>query len=137
MSPVHHLAAFGEAIVAAMLADGWRLGNNADYRPDLALDTAQLFEFIGDTQINEWTELPTYYGGDADAAQAGFAKRLDQAISNDGLLRCCAAASSTLVAGPEMCLGTRRECVWAARKAVRALPRLVELRLPRTNTSTA
>ena len=30
-----------------MLADGWRLGSNADYRPDLALDTAQLFEFIG------------------------------------------------------------------------------------------
>jgi type I restriction enzyme, R subunit len=86
MSPVHHEAVFGEAIVAAMLADGWRLGNNADYRPDLALDTAQLFEFIGDTQIKEWTELLTYYGGDADAAQAGFAKRLDQAISNDGLL---------------------------------------------------
>src|SRR5690606_13972681 len=86
MSPVHYESAFGEAIVQAMLAGGWRLGNNADYRPDLALDTAQLFEFIGATQIKEWNELLPFYGGDANAAQAGFARRLDQAISNDGLL---------------------------------------------------
>jgi type I restriction enzyme R subunit len=86
VSPVRHEAVFGEAIVAAMLAGGWRLGSNADYRRDLALDTAQLFEFIGDTQIDEWHELLTFYGGDATAAQAGFARRLDQAISGDGLL---------------------------------------------------
>ena len=48
-----------EAIVAAMLADGWRLGSNADYRPDLALDTAQLFEFIGDTQVEAVRPLQT------------------------------------------------------------------------------
>src|SRR5690606_39737533 len=86
MSPVYHESAFGEAIVEAMLANGWRLGNNADYRPDLALDTAQLFEFIGATQIREWNDLLPFYGGDANAAQAGFAKRLDQAISSGGLL---------------------------------------------------
>jgi hypothetical protein len=78
MSPVHHEAAFGEVIASAMLADGWRLGSNADYRPDLALDTAQLFEFIGDTQIDEWNELLTYYGGDADAAQAAW--RMEQML---------------------------------------------------------
>jgi type I restriction enzyme, R subunit len=40
MSPVHHEAVFGEAIVAAMLAGGWRLGDSAGYRPDLALVTS-------------------------------------------------------------------------------------------------
>jgi type I restriction enzyme R subunit len=50
------------------------------------LDTGQLFIFIGATQAAEWEDLVTYYGGDRDAAQRGFAKRLDQAITNDGLL---------------------------------------------------
>lgn len=87
MSPVHHESVFGDAIVAALLASGWQLGSNTDYRPDLGLDTSQLFTFIGATQPEEWAELVThYYGGDADAAQAGFAKRLDQAITADGLL---------------------------------------------------
>jgi type I restriction enzyme R subunit len=86
MSPIHHESAFGGAIVASLLAGGWELGNNADYRADLGLDTAQLFTFIGATQAAEWEELVTFYGGDRDAAQSGFAKRLDQAITNDGLL---------------------------------------------------
>jgi type I restriction enzyme R subunit len=46
-----------------------------------------LFEFTGDTQARQWHELLGYYGSDPDAAQRGFAKRLDQAISNDGLLQ--------------------------------------------------
>jgi type I restriction enzyme R subunit len=73
-------------IVASLLAGGWELGSNADYRADLGLDTSQLFTFIGATQAAEWKELVDYYGGDPDAAQRGFVKRLDQAITNDGLL---------------------------------------------------
>ena len=86
MSPVHHESVFGDAIVAALLRNGWELGNPADYRPELGLDTRQLFTFIGATQAAEWEELVTFYGGDRDAAQIGFAKRLDQAITNDGVL---------------------------------------------------
>lgn len=84
--PVHDEAAFGNAIVAALLKRGWSEGNRQDYRPQLALDTAQLFEFIGKTQADDWAELIALYGGDPNTAQAGFAKRVDQAIGTDGVL---------------------------------------------------
>ncbi|WP_089101348.1 type I restriction endonuclease subunit R [Streptomyces hyaluromycini] len=83
---VHDEAAFGNAIVAALLERGWTEGNKHDYRPQLGLDTAQLTEFIGRTQADDWAELIALYGDDANAAQAGFAKRVDQAIGTDGVL---------------------------------------------------
>ncbi|MFE3198501.1 type I restriction endonuclease subunit R [Embleya sp. NPDC059237] len=86
MSPVHHESVFGDAIIAAMLERGWCEGSSQDYRPDLGLDTSQLFTFIGATQATEWNELLSLYGNDLHAAELGFAKRLDQAISTDGLL---------------------------------------------------
>jgi type I restriction enzyme R subunit len=58
-----------------MLERGWRLDSNGDYRPELGVDTAQLFEFIGATQAEEWAELKSSYGNDPDAAQRGFARR--------------------------------------------------------------
>jgi type I restriction enzyme R subunit len=83
---VHHESVFVDHIVAHLTEnDRWELGSPADYRPELGLDTAQLFTFIGATQPEEWDELLNYYGGDADAAQLGFAKRLGQAIETDGL----------------------------------------------------
>ncbi|MEV6802093.1 DEAD/DEAH box helicase family protein [Micromonospora rifamycinica] len=86
MNAAHHESKFGDAIVAALLAGGWEIGDPADYRPDLGLDTGRLFAFIGATQAAEWEDLVTFYGGDRDAAQRGFVKRLDQAIATDGLL---------------------------------------------------
>lgn len=86
MSPVYDEAAFGGAIVSAMLQRGWAVGNPHHYQPDLGFDTAQLFEFIGATQPDAWSQLIDLYGGDPDDAQRGFAKRLDQAISADGLI---------------------------------------------------
>ncbi|MFE6226354.1 type I restriction endonuclease subunit R [Streptomyces sp. NPDC057854] len=83
--PVHRESAFGDAIVAAMTARGWREASSAGYQPDLGLDTQELFEFLGRTQAEEWHELRTIYG-DANEAQRGFARRLDQAIATDGLL---------------------------------------------------
>ncbi|MFJ3507699.1 type I restriction endonuclease subunit R [Streptomyces luteogriseus] len=84
--PVHDEAAFGNAIVAALLKGGWSEGNRQEYRPQLGLDTAQLFDFIGKTQADDWAELIALYGGDPNTAQAGFAKRVDQAIGTDGVL---------------------------------------------------
>ncbi|MFE2043771.1 type I restriction endonuclease subunit R [Streptomyces sp. NPDC059477] len=83
---VHDEAAFGNAIVAALLERGWNEGSNQHYQPHLGLDTAQLFEFIGKTQADDWDELIALYGGDVNTAQAGFAKRVDQAIATDGVL---------------------------------------------------
>ncbi|CAM00206.1 type I restriction enzyme R subunit [Saccharopolyspora erythraea NRRL 2338] len=86
MSPIHHEAVFGTAIVDAMLERGWEEGAGSDYDAELGLDTAQLFTFIGATQQAEWDELLSYYGDDADAAQRGFAQRVAKAIDNDGVL---------------------------------------------------
>ncbi|MEV4228932.1 DEAD/DEAH box helicase family protein [Streptomyces bobili] len=83
---VHDEAAFGNAIVAALLERGWSEGNKQHYQPQLGLDTAQLFEFIGKTQADDWAELIALYGGDPNTAMAGFAKRVDQAIGTDGVL---------------------------------------------------
>ena len=44
---VHRESVFGDAIVASLLASGWKLGSSADYQRDLGLDTGQLFTFIG------------------------------------------------------------------------------------------
>lgn len=86
MSPIHHEVVFGTAIVDAMLERGWELGAASDYDPELGLDTGELFTFIGATQQAEWDELLTYYGGDANAAQRGFAQRVAKAIDTDGVL---------------------------------------------------
>ncbi|MFF1357385.1 type I restriction endonuclease subunit R [Streptomyces sp. NPDC058297] len=86
MSPVHDENAFGTAIVAALCDRGWREASPEDYRPDLGLDTNELFTFIGATQPDEWYELVGIYGGSQDEAMRGFAKRLDKAISDEGLL---------------------------------------------------
>lgn len=86
MSPVHDENAFGAAIVAGLCEHGWREANPEDYRPELGLDTNELFTFIGGTQADEWYELVGIYGGDQDEAMRGFAKRLDKAITDDGLL---------------------------------------------------
>jgi type I restriction enzyme R subunit len=53
MSPVHDEHTFGNAIVAAMLDNGWRQGNPHEYRPEFGLDTGELFGFIGTTQSAE------------------------------------------------------------------------------------
>ncbi|MEV5829161.1 DEAD/DEAH box helicase family protein [Spirillospora sp. NPDC052242] len=86
MSPVHHERAFGDAIVAAMVERGWREGDPRDYRTELGLDTGELYKFIGESQAESWERLLGLYGNDPDAAQLGFAKRLDQAIAQDGVL---------------------------------------------------
>ncbi len=81
-----------ESEVADWLADhgGYepvKFGNVADqqdFRPDLGLDTMDLFAFIGATQIKQWNRLITLYGGDADAAQRLFAGRLAKQLDQRG-----------------------------------------------------
>lgn len=65
-----------------------KTGNASAGPPDFdvvrGLDTAELFAFIGATQAEEWEELRSRLGGDADAAQAKFADRLAAAIDRKG-----------------------------------------------------
>lgn len=88
MSPVHHERTFEGAVVQSMLASGWRVGSGASYRPELALDMEQLYEFIGATQAKEWHELLARYGmpGDTDLPQREFAKRVAREIDTRGAL---------------------------------------------------
>lgn len=55
-----------------------------DFQPDLGLDTADLFTFIGATQISEWERLTQLYGGDQASAQQQFAKRLAKQLDERG-----------------------------------------------------
>ncbi|MCX5295832.1 type I restriction endonuclease [Streptomyces sp. NBC_00193] len=86
MTPIHNESAFGSAIVAAMTERGWREAQPEDYQADLGLDTNELFTFLGKSQPEEWYELVSVYGGDQAEAMRGFARRLDKAIADDGLL---------------------------------------------------
>ncbi|MCX5400824.1 type I restriction endonuclease subunit R [Streptomyces sp. NBC_00102] len=85
MTAIHRESAFGDAIVAAMTERGWREARPEDYQADLGLDTHELFTFIGATQADEWNDLLAVYGS-VNEAQNGFARRLDKAITEDGLL---------------------------------------------------
>jgi type I restriction enzyme R subunit len=59
--------AFEDAIVESLVAGGgYTRGLSTHYDPALALDSAELFTFIGATQNDEWEELITRNGGDPD-----------------------------------------------------------------------
>ena len=86
-------AAF-EAHIAGWLVDygGYRrvkVGNLgaelSDFDPAAGVDTADLFEFIGATQPNEWDRLVNAgYGGDVRQARVGFVKRLASQLDRRG-----------------------------------------------------
>ncbi len=49
------------------------------------MDTADLFEFIGATQADEWERLvDSAYGGDPNQAQSGFVQRLASELDKRG-----------------------------------------------------
>ncbi|MFE1802364.1 type I restriction endonuclease subunit R [Streptomyces sp. NPDC059517] len=84
---VHHEEAFRIAIMNRLLAHSWEMGLNSDYRRDLALDTAQVFAFIGATQNKAWLNYADYYDNDPDTAQRAFAEHLAKWIDKRGTLQ--------------------------------------------------
>ncbi|MHB1738553.1 MAG: type I restriction endonuclease subunit R [Actinomycetes bacterium] len=75
---------FEDAIEAALLAGGYLKSVPSHFDPALGLDTAELFAFVGATQITEWERLLGRYGNDPDSAQRGFAKRLASELDARG-----------------------------------------------------
>jgi len=75
---------FEEAVELALLAGGYLKSFPVNFDPALGLDTSELFTFIGATQSREWESLLGRYGGDAEAAQRGFAKRLAAELDRRG-----------------------------------------------------
>jgi type I restriction enzyme R subunit len=59
-------------------------GSPTDFDSARALDTAELFQFIGATQVDAWSQLLTKYGNDPDKAQRGFADRLAKELDARG-----------------------------------------------------
>ncbi|WP_329584620.1 DEAD/DEAH box helicase family protein [Kitasatospora sp. NBC_01250] len=83
---VHTEQAFEDAIVASLLAAGWKLGQQDNYSRELALDTAYLWDFIGATQPLVLETLKAFSGGDADLAMAEFARFLARELDTRGAL---------------------------------------------------
>ena len=88
-------AAF-EAHITAWLVDHGRyrrakLGNasgESDFDGVAGLDTADLFEFIGTTQAEQWKHLvDSGYGGDETLARAGFVQRLASQLDKLGTVK--------------------------------------------------
>jgi type I restriction enzyme R subunit len=76
---------FEEAIEASLLERGGYLKSyHWDFDPFLGLDTAELFAFIGATQVKEWESLMGRYGNEPEQAQHGFAKRLESELDSRG-----------------------------------------------------
>jgi type I restriction enzyme R subunit len=63
---------------------GYAEGVASFFVPDLGIDTAELFAFIGATQIEAWDRLIMLHGGDVDTAQRAFADRLAKELDARG-----------------------------------------------------
>ena len=56
-----------------------------DFDPETGIDTADLFQFIGATQADQWNRLlDSGYGGDPNKAQSEFVKRLAGELDKRG-----------------------------------------------------
>src|SRR5260370_42652635 len=63
---------------------GYTAGAPAHFDPERGIDTAELFPFIGATQIEAWNRLIMLHGGDPDTAQRAFADRLGKELGPRG-----------------------------------------------------
>jgi type I restriction enzyme, R subunit len=63
---------------------GYAAGERDHFDPEAGLDTAQLWEFIGATQADDWHRLRMLHGGSADDAQRAFKDRLVKEIDARG-----------------------------------------------------
>ncbi len=79
--------AFEDAIVDWLVTNGgYTRGVHTNYDPAVALDTAELFTFIGATQADEWEDLVQRNGGDPDLAQRRFVDRVAKQIDERGTI---------------------------------------------------
>jgi len=77
--------AFEDAIEHWLLREGgYEKGLDSHYDRVRGLDTAELFAFIGATQIDAWNRLLALHGGDANLAQRKFADRVARQIDARG-----------------------------------------------------
>jgi type I restriction enzyme R subunit len=62
MAMVHTERAFEEAVADHLVAHGYHRGDPADFDPEIALDSAQLFAYIEASQPKQWAVLAKRHG---------------------------------------------------------------------------
>lgn len=82
----HLEEAFEAEIEAHLLAHGWYQGANTSFDRELAIDTVELFTFIGSTQSELWDTLVGRHGGEQATAQRKFKARLADELSRRGVI---------------------------------------------------
>lgn len=86
MTSVTSEKAFEEAIEQSLVSAGGFISGNPDsFNRELALDTETLFNFIKDTQKEEWNKLAEVHGADIEKK---FLYRLTQELDTRGMLDC-------------------------------------------------
>ncbi len=85
-SGVHLEEALEAAVETHLLTHDWHQGANTSYDRDLALDTVELFTFIGATQDKAWSRLISRHGGDQGTAQRKFKQRLNDECNRRGVI---------------------------------------------------
>ena len=72
-------------IEASLLSSGYVKSEPSNFNRELGIDTADLFAFIGATQVREWDNyVARGHGGDVTKAQQGFARRIANELSVRG-----------------------------------------------------
>ena len=124
MSPgVHTEFAFEERVEYELLRRGWDTSDRACMTRSLGFATAELWEFVGKTQVKKFDKLIELHGGDQATAMRAFAIRVANEVDARGVLGCAAAWGEgpggacrplLLPAGAYACRrcaqGVRREC---------------------------
>ncbi len=88
--------AFEDAIVDWLVGQGgYSRGVATNYDPANALDSAELFAFIGATQADEWEELVKRNGGDPDLVSGGSWSVSPSRSTNAGRSTCFGMALTT------------------------------------------
>ena len=86
MSPgVHTEFAFEERVEYELLRRGWIRGPRA-YDAELGLATAEMWEFVGKTQVEKFEKLIELHGGDQATAMRAFAIRVANEADARGVL---------------------------------------------------
>jgi len=86
MSPgVHSEFAFEERVEYELLRRGWIRGPRA-YDAELGLATAEMWEFVGKTQVEKFEKLIELHGGDQATAMRAFAIRVANEVDTRGVL---------------------------------------------------
>ena len=86
MSPGAHTEhAFEDRVEEELRIQGWSPGGGT-FDAGLGIDTGDMFQFIGATQVKKWERLIELYGGDQATAQRHFRQRVAAEVDARGVL---------------------------------------------------